>query len=354
MLCHPGVRRLSHYVRQKNLPFSVEDVKNVCRNCVHCLEQKPRFIKRINNSLIRATRPFERISIDFMGPKPSTSKNQYILSVIDEYSRFPFAFPCPDTSAETVIRCLKQLFTLCGTPESLHSDRGSHFMATSVQQFLRNRNIAQTRTSPYNPAGNGQCERLNGTLWKAILLTSKSQNLKESQWEQVLPDALHSLRSLLCTATNSTPHERFFLFHRHSTLGSSIPTWLFESKFVLIKRHVRQCKSDPLVDRVEVFMLTQTMSLFAFPVGKNRLFRLQMLLRGRPPRLKPMAKNISFAPREIHQENIDQVNELEENIDQVDERKDSSQRSENIDQVNGLEELPRRSDRFRCAPDRFY
>jgi len=31
-------------------------------------------------------------------------------------------------------------------------------------------------------------------------------------WETVLLDALHAMRSLLCTATNATPHELFLRF----------------------------------------------------------------------------------------------------------------------------------------------
>ena len=37
-----------------------------------------------------------------------------------------------------------------------------------------------------------------------------------AEWERVLPDALHSTRSLLCTATNATLHERLFNFQRQS------------------------------------------------------------------------------------------------------------------------------------------
>jgi len=29
-VCHPGIRRLDHYVRQKNLPFALQNVKHVC------------------------------------------------------------------------------------------------------------------------------------------------------------------------------------------------------------------------------------------------------------------------------------------------------------------------------------
>jgi len=46
-----------------------------------------------------------------------------MLTVVDEYSRFPFAFPCRSTDAETVIFCLNQLFTLFGMPAYIHSER---------------------------------------------------------------------------------------------------------------------------------------------------------------------------------------------------------------------------------------
>ena len=46
------------------------------------------FYKPIGAQLIQATKPFERISIDYKGPVPSTSHNKYLLVIIDEYSRF--------------------------------------------------------------------------------------------------------------------------------------------------------------------------------------------------------------------------------------------------------------------------
>ena len=42
------------------------------------------------------------------------------------------------------------------------------------------------------------------TLWKAIEVTLHSRKMKQSEWELVLPDGLHSIRSLHCTATNTT------------------------------------------------------------------------------------------------------------------------------------------------------
>ena len=35
-LCHPGVTRLNHYCKVRNLPFSVSDIRNVIENCEIC------------------------------------------------------------------------------------------------------------------------------------------------------------------------------------------------------------------------------------------------------------------------------------------------------------------------------
>ena len=52
-------------------------------------------------SIIKATQAFERISIDFKGPLPSATRNKYLLTMIEEYSHFLFAFPYHDKTAST-------------------------------------------------------------------------------------------------------------------------------------------------------------------------------------------------------------------------------------------------------------
>lgn len=63
-LCHPGVSRLYHWVKTKNLPFSVDYVRTICSRCTICSELKPRFYCSTGH-VIKATRPMERLSIDF-------------------------------------------------------------------------------------------------------------------------------------------------------------------------------------------------------------------------------------------------------------------------------------------------
>ncbi|GFS72377.1 putative retrovirus-related pol polyprotein from transposon opus [Trichonephila clavipes] len=157
-LCHPGVTRMHHWVCWKNLPFSLEDIKKVTNSCLIRNELKPRFVKNVG-TLVKATAPFERLNLDFKGPLPSVSRNPYILTLVDEFSRFPFAIPCSDISAKTIILHLKNIFSIFGMPSFIHSDRGSSFMSHELKSFLTSQGIATSCTTPYNPAGNGQVER---------------------------------------------------------------------------------------------------------------------------------------------------------------------------------------------------
>ncbi|XP_068245363.1 uncharacterized protein [Palaemon carinicauda] len=211
-LCHPGVTRLLHFVRSKNLPFSTDDVKRVCASCRICAQQKPKFHRPGKGVLIKATQPMERLSIDFKGPLPSTTSNKYILTVVDEYSRFPVVFPCPNMNSKTVIKCLESIFILCGMPSFIHSDQGASFMSQELKLYLSQKGVATNRTTPYHPMGNGQ---------------------------------------------------------RRSSLGSTLPSWLLTPGPVLLRRHVRSSKHEPLTEEVQLIDTNSMYVNVKYPDGRE-------------------------------------------------------------------------------------
>src|SRR5215469_7751485 len=102
-----------HFVRSKNLSYSVAEIKQLTEACNVCCRVKPRFTAQAATpTIIRALRPFDRLSMDFKGPLPALpgSLQRYLLVIVDEYSRFPFAIPCKDLTSETVRHCLLELF----------------------------------------------------------------------------------------------------------------------------------------------------------------------------------------------------------------------------------------------------
>lgn len=236
--------------------------------CPVCAEIKPRYIRN-EGRLIKATSPFERLNLDFKGPLPSKTPNKYILTIIDEFSRFPFAYACKDMTSATVIKCLNDLFSTFGTPAYIHSDRGTSFLSDELRKYLTSLGTACSRTTPYNPQGNGLVERLNGTLWRTIQLCLRSNNADISDWEKGLSTALHSIRSLLCTGTNATPHERMFNHPRRSGNGQSLPTWLQSPGPVFMKKNVRNSKYEPAVEEVELLQCNPEYSYVRLPDGRE-------------------------------------------------------------------------------------
>ena len=181
---------------------------------------------------------------------------------------------------DTVISCLSQLFSVFGMPAYIHSDRGASFMSNQLKTFLHNKGIVTSRTTPYNPHCNGQAERYNGIIWKSVNLALKTRNLPTKCWETVLPDALHSIRSLISTATNETPHERLFSYQRRSSTGCSIPSWLSVPGPVLLKKHVRNSKYDPLTEEVELIEANHKYAHVKYPSGRETTVSLRHLAPG--------------------------------------------------------------------------
>ena len=81
-LCHPGVTRLNHFIKTKNLPYSLDNIKQVCKECKICQEVKPRYYSPNKVKLVKATQHFKRLSVDFKGPLPS-KVHPFLLTIID-------------------------------------------------------------------------------------------------------------------------------------------------------------------------------------------------------------------------------------------------------------------------------
>jgi len=283
-LAHPGVTRFWEYIQRHHLPFSLEEVRETSKNCRTCLECKPIFFKPPKTTkLIKAMQPFERLGIDIIGPKQlSASKNRFILTVVDEYSRFPFAFPLKTITSEAVIGCLRQLFSIFGIPGFIHTDRGSQFLSNEFEEFCHSSNISHSRTTPYHPNGNEQTERYNGTIWKAVTCLLHARNLSQCQWDVVLPESLAAVRSLLCTATGETPHSRFLKYERRGSIGQAVPTWLKRGRQVYLKNFVRN-KDDPLVTPVIVEnVINDHFAKIQYPNGREDTVSTTSLAPGSP------------------------------------------------------------------------
>ena len=151
----------------------------------------------------------------------------------------------------------RSLFAIVGLPSFVHSDRTKAFTSRELLHYFTRFGISTSYTSVYNPRENGQRERYYAIIWTAVTLAFKSENLPIGQWQVVLSEALHSIRSLLCQTTNMTPHERMFNYNHRFCLGLSMSTWFCAPGSVLLRRHIKTSKNEPTVDETELLHVTR-------------------------------------------------------------------------------------------------
>lgn len=189
-------------------PNLSRDVKDFIRNCERCFVAREPHIKlRADMCHLTAFRPLDCLAIDFTVLEKSSSGLENVLVITDIFSKFTQAYPCKDQKAITVARILvKDWFLKFGTPRRIHSDRSRSFENEVIEALCRLYSVKKSRTTPYHPCGNAQCERFNRTMHN-LLRTLEEE--KKKKWPIFLPELVHVYN---CTPHSSTYFAPFYLF----------------------------------------------------------------------------------------------------------------------------------------------
>ena len=101
--------------------------------------QKEVNLKQVDLYDNRSIKVNEVICIDLVGPiSQSNNKNKYILSILDQFSRFVAAVPLPDKSARSVVNgIMTNWISLYGAPATIRMDQGKEFDNTLLKNLLK-------------------------------------------------------------------------------------------------------------------------------------------------------------------------------------------------------------------------
>ena len=152
--------------------------------------------------------PLERVSIDITGPHPKSSRgNQFILTVVDHFSKWAEAVPLANHTAPVVARALMvHVFSRFGVPRQLLSDQGPEFESELFAQLMRWLEIDKLRTTSYKPSTNGVAERFHRTLNSML---GKVVCDSQRDWDERLPLVMAAYRASPHNSTGFSPNQLF-------------------------------------------------------------------------------------------------------------------------------------------------
>lgn len=236
---HQGIERTTELLRLRCYwPGITADVVRWCQDCERCKlakDVKPGAPSFMGHLL--AARPNEILALDFTLLEPSASGHENVLVLTDVFSKYTLAVPTRDQRAATVAKVLVEEW-ICkfGVPGRIHSDQGRCFESLLLQQLCSFYGVQKSRTTPYHPAGNGQCERFNRTLHNLLRTLPVS---RKRDWVACLPQLLFCYNSTPHQTTGESPH--FLMFGQEPRLpidfllgrvpepiAGEVHDWIFE------------------------------------------------------------------------------------------------------------------------------
>ena len=126
-----------------------------------------------------------------------------LLVLVDYLSRRVEVDVIKSSSSEAIIKCVDRQFSRYGVPSTLRSDNRPNLVSAEMEEYLDEMGIKDRLTTPLWPRANGEVERQNSSLLKAMRVA----HAEGRDWRLELNKFLLAYRSTPHTTTSRSPAE---------------------------------------------------------------------------------------------------------------------------------------------------
>ena len=193
-LSHPSIRATKQLVAAKFVwPGLRKQVGIWAKTCLRCQAAKVhRHPIAPVDQFVPATRRFDHIHVDIVGPLQPSQNYRNLLTVVARFTRWPEAIPLVDAQTTTCAKALAlHWIARFVVPAELTSDRGSQFTSELWATLSQLNGTRLHRTTAYHPQSNGIVERFYRHLKSALMA-----RLTGPDWIDELPWVLLGIRTV--------------------------------------------------------------------------------------------------------------------------------------------------------------
>jgi transposase InsO family protein len=146
-------------------PGMAYDTKDMVRLCGPYETAAKQPLKATLHSWPPATKPWERIHIDFA----ALLLGRHFFIAVDVYSKYPDVISLSSTTSRQTVAILRKLCAQQVVSETIVSDNGTHFTSHEFKEFCKVNAIRHILSPPYHAQSNGRAERFDDTFKRGLL-----------------------------------------------------------------------------------------------------------------------------------------------------------------------------------------
>ena len=291
---HFGVDETHRRLRDKgyNSKKLRDYIRVFIKRCPYCQLTNEKSIKIVTQPFVTSTlQPMHRLNIDTIGPLDVSQHGfQYILVIIDTFSRYITIWPIRSTTAIEAADTIIQHIGLFGIPKEILTDGGSQFSNDIINELVQILNSKLMVTIAYSKEENAIVERANKEVMRHLRAFIFDERIM-SDWVKYIPLVQRIMNNKIHLSTGVSPASIITpgidldnsLIPSSSNLEEQEIRNSYIAKLVAQQNTAIEIAKKHLLDHEKDHIIDPDLPLTVFPIGSLVTLEYPKTAMGRRP-----------------------------------------------------------------------